>query len=187
MRTPVKVGLGLAALWIIGKLVMYMLGKGMDWYNASAMLNNFFLLSTIGIGIYLVKKKSGFEPVSYFEDVKSGITGGIIYTLIVASFSWYYLEHIDSSYLDFRIEERMTLVEEQLDDESKLAEYRSSNPESELKSKEEIVEEIRQTTYGILNAKVQFIFLLMGFMVLSVLYSLLVAFFVRRILLKGLS
>ena len=187
MRISIKVGMSLAALWVVAKLIMYLLGSGMDWYNTSALLNNFFLLSTIGIGLYLTKKKNGFEPVSFFEDVKQGIAGGIIYTLIVATFSWYYLDQIDSSYLDYRIDERMTLVVEQLSTDEQLKEYRIANPSAELKSREEIIEGIRQTTYGILNPKVQFVFLLMGFMLLSVIYSLLVTFFIRKILLKGIQ
>lgn len=186
MKISIKVGLSLAALWIAAKLAIYLLGMSIEWYNMSAMINNFLLLSSVGIGLYLTKRNQGFTVLSYLDDVKAAISGGIVYTLIVASFSWYYLEKIDGSYLDYRIEERMILVEESLSDDARLEEYKLANTQSELQSRDEIIAEIRQTTEGVLNPKVQFVFLLMGFMLLTVIYALLIAFFFKKILLKGL-
>jgi hypothetical protein len=187
MRISIKVALAFASLWMAAKLIAYFLDFGSDWYNTSALVNNFLLLSSIAIGVYLTKKQTGFQVVTFLEDVKSGIAGGVVYTLIVASFSFLYLDQIDSSYLDIRIQERMEMVTNQLQTDEQLDEYRTMNPEAELKSREQIVAEIRQTTEGILNAKVQFVFLLMGFILLSVLYSLLVTLLIRKILLKGIN
>lgn len=158
----------MAAVWIAAKLFIYLSGYSIEWYNISALINNFLLLSAVAIGLYLTKKQAGFEKVTFLEDVKSAIAGGVIYTVIVASFSWYYLSSVDSSYLDYKIEERMVLVEEELSDDKNLTLFKEQNPDAELKSREQIVEEIRQTTVGILNPKVQFVFLLMGFLLLSV-------------------
>jgi hypothetical protein len=187
MRISIKIGLVFATLWMATKMIAYFLGMGADWYNTSAMLNNFTLLSAIGFGIYFTKKRADFQIVTFLEDVKAGIASGVVYTLIVASFSFMYLDQIDSSYLDVRIQERMTLVEEQLSTDSQLAEYKKMNTEAELKSREQIVAEIRETTEGILNPKVQFVFLLMGFLLLSVIYSLIVTVIIRKILLKNIN
>src|SRR5690606_32010444 len=106
MKVSIKVGLSLAAVWIAAKLFIYLSGYSIEWYNISALINNFLLLSAVAIGLYLTKKQAGFEKVTFLEDVKSAIAGGVIYTVIVASFSWYYLSSVDSSYLDYKIEER---------------------------------------------------------------------------------
>lgn len=187
MRTTLKVGALFALLWIASKLVTYLLGMGIDWYNTSALLNNFLLLSAIAFGLYLHKRKQGFKTVTYLDDVKEAVASGLIYTLLVASFSYVYLAKIDSSYLDYRIEERMTQVEQDLGNPERMEEYRKSNPEAELKSDQQILTEIRQTTEGILNPGVQFVMLLMGFLVLTFIYALLVAVFIRKILLRGLT
>jgi len=187
MRVTLKVGASFALLWIAAKMITYFLGMGIDWYNTSALLNNFLLLSAIAFGLYLHKRKQGFVSSSFLDDVKEAATSGLIYTMLVAGFSYFYLAKIDSSYLDYRIDERMTMVEQELSEPDKMKEYRISYPEAELKSDAQILLDIRQTTEGVLNPGVQFIMLLMGFLVLSFLYALLVAVFVRKILLRGLT
>lgn len=187
MNQGVKIGFFVAVLWCILKLILFYAGVAHNVYNFTALANNFGLLAAISVGLFLFKRGSQYAQVPFFVDFKQALIAGITYTVVVALFSQVYYAKIDASFITERIEQRMEVVEKMLDSDEELATYKQNNTRDELLSREEIIAKIRTNTEGTLSANVEFVVVLLGFSILSLLYSGLICFIFRKVLLKGIS
>lgn len=185
MKIGVKIGFALALLWIIIKMIFFYANMSLHTYEASALINNFFLLCTISITLYLFLKKNNYAPTPFLTDVKQAVVGGFVYTIVVSLFSWFYYANIDTTYIDNKIELRMEAVKKALQTDKQLAEFKKSQPAMEMMTREEIYANIRKSATSTLSPKVAAIIMLLGFTMLTFLYSVVVTFFFRKILLRG--
>lgn len=187
MKTALKIGLLFAGLWILCKMIFFYAGMSLDTYKASALINNFFLLCAISITLFLFKRKNNYEEVSFLTDVKEAIIGGIAYTVIVALFSQLYYSKIDPSFIDKKIDQRMEIVKQTLASDAEFAKYKENTPSDELLTREEIYTKVRKSAEATLNPNVAMVIMLLGFIMLTMIYSIIVTFFFRKILLKGIN
>jgi hypothetical protein len=182
-----KFGLGCAAIWILLKLVIFFAGKSIEWFDFAVMANNFFLLTSVSLTIFFFKKSQGFPDVPKLDDVKTGIFGGIIYTLLVVLFSYFYNANLDSAVLDSKVEQRIEQVAKAIETEDGFKAYLKVNTEASKFTKEQIIDRERESTQNFLNPKVSALILLMFFMLLSIFYAFFITVVIRKIYLPGLA
>ena len=182
-----KFGLGCAALWVLLKLVIYLAGKSVQWFDFLVMANNFFLLTAVSLAIFFYKKSLNFSDVPKVDDVKSGIFGGVVYTVLVVVFSYFYNANIDSSVLDSKVEQRIEQVAKAIQSDQGFKAYLKVNTEASKYTREQIIEREREATKNFLNPRVSALILLMFFMLLTIFYAFFITVVIRKIYLPGLS
>jgi hypothetical protein len=180
-----KFGLSCSALWIALKLIVFFTGNAIDWFDFTIMANNFLLLTAVTLTIFIFKKSNQFIESPWLEDVKAGIFGGIIYTLAVVFFSYFYNAQIDSSVLDLKVEQRVGLVSDVIKTEAGLKLYRDENVEARKYSREQIITRERESTLNFINPKVSALILMMFFTLLSIFYAFFITLVIRKIYLPG--
>lgn len=187
MKQGLLVGLVFALLWMTCKMVFFFAGLSLQTYVTSALINNFLLLCAISISLFLFLKRNNYAKNPFLNDVKQAVIGGIAYTILVALFAHLYYSKIDPSYLNKKMEERMEIVKQALDTDKELADFKQSQPAMELLTREEIYANLRKSASATLSPKVATAIMLLGFTMLTFLYSILITFLFRKILLRGMN
>jgi hypothetical protein len=176
-----------ALVWIALKYIIFISGKAIELFDFSVMANNFMLLLTVSLAIFFTKKNDGFLDVRKRDDIKIGIKAGMIYTVVVVLFSYYYNAYIDSSVLDERIAQRMEQLESAISTDQGVAMYRERNTQAISLSKEQIILKEREATLNFLNPRVSALLLMMFFTLLTIFYSAFITLVIRKIYLPGLQ
>jgi len=182
-----KYGLGSAGIWILTKLLVFFLGYSIDWIDGILMFNNFMLILVIALAIFNTKRKVNFVDVPKREDIKIGIKTGMIYTILVSTFTYFYNSNIDTSVLNSKITQRLEQFDMALSQEQGIKRYKESNPQSLSLTKEQILVKEREATVNFLNPRVSTLLLLMFFTLLSVFYSAFITLVIRKIYMPGVQ
>lgn len=184
MKVTIKTALICAIVWIVFKLLGYQLGWNIpDYTSLFVMANILCLLASVSIGLYLQKRK-GEEDDNMLTDIKNGMTAGVIYSLVVAGFLYFYYEKIDPEYNQKMIAEREMYFKTVVDDPIKLKEIKASNQTLEVMTKEEIIEEFRKTPQMLFSGSFMMTFGVLSMLMLSTLYSILVTVIYRKVLFR---
>lgn len=186
-QAAIRFALISALIWIAFKYVVFLSGSAIDWFDFSVMANNFMLLLAISLSIFFTKKEAGFADVSKREDIKIGIKSGMIYTVVVVLFGYYYNSYIDSSVLDERIAQRMEKLESVIETEDGLKLYREQNPQASTLTVEQIINKEREATVNFLNPRVSALLNMMFFTLLTIFYAAFITIVIRKIYLPGLK
>lgn len=186
-QAAIRFALISALIWIAFKYVVFLSGSAIDWFDFSVMANNFMLLLAISLAIFFTKKEAGFADVSKREDIKIGIKSGMIYTVVVVLFGYYYNSYIDSSVLDERIAQRMEKLESVIQTEDGLKLYREQNPQASALTVEQIINKEREATVNFLNPRVSALLNMMFFTLLTIFYAAFITIVIRKIYLPGLK
>lgn len=186
-QAAIRFALISALIWIAFKYVVFLSGSAIDWFDFSVMANNFMLLLAISLAIFFTKKEAGFADVSKREDIKIGIKSGMIYTVVVVLFGYYYNSYIDSSVLDERIAQRMEKLESVIQTEDGLKLYREQNPQASTLTVEQIINKEREATVNFLNPRVSALLNMMFFTLLTIFYAAFITIVIRKIYLPGLK
>ena len=181
-----KIAVICATIWIFLKYMTFMSGKSIEWFNVSMMANNFLLLTAIAVSIFLSKKALGFNTGKKRDDLKTGIFAGMIYTLMVVGFTYYYNAKIDSAVLDDRVAQRILVLEDLISTDEGLAAYQERSPQDKSLTKEAIVSNERQAAESFINPKVVTILMLMFFTLLVIFYAFFITLVIHKIYLKGI-
>ena len=176
-----------AIIWIVFKYAIFISGKAIELFDVSVMVNNFMLLLTISLAIFMSKKSKGFPEITKLEDIKVGMKAGMIYTVIVVFFSYYYNNNLDSSVLDARVAQRMEQLELGLSTDDGIKLYREKNMQALTLSKDQIIQKEREATVNFLNPRVSALLLMMFFTLLTIFYSAFITIVIRKIYLPGLQ
>ena len=185
-KFALRFGLICAALWILLKILVFFAGKSIDLFDFTVMANNFFLLGSVSLTIFMIKKSEKFRDVPQLDDIKAGIFGGIIYTTTVVLFSYIYNSNIDSSILEYKIEQRVAQVQKAIASDADFEKFKQANSEASKFTREQIIERERESTANFLNPKVSALLLMMFFTLLTIIYAFFITLVIRKIYLKGL-
>jgi hypothetical protein len=178
----VKIGVGFALLWCLIKYIIFLISPFAE-INPMVMLNIFLLLCSIAVSLYIVKRNATEETNALF-DIKNAMRAGFPYTIIVACFMYFYYAKINPEYTERLIADKEYKMQQYLNDPEKLAEFKKSDPKFELKTKEEIFAEMRQSPENTLSAGFTSTISLLAMLLLSTLYSILVTVVYRRIVFR---
>lgn len=157
-----KFGLSCSAIWILVKMILFLSGKSIDGLDFAFLSSNFLLLSSIALTIFFTKRAQNFREVPNLDDIKAGIFGGVVYTLVIVVFSYVYNSSIDSSVLQDKIESRTQLVAQAIESEEAFKNYINQNPEASKYTREQIIERERESSANFLNPRVSALIYLMG-------------------------
>lgn len=182
MGDTVKIGLISAGIWILGKMVMYMIDPLMP-VSSAIYLNIFLLLGAIAFGLYRTFLRET-EESNLLNDIKNGMKAGLTYSAIVGGFIYLYYASINPDYNEYQIAQLDKGITEAVNNPDELAKIRKSNEAFEVKTKEEIEEELKKGPRSFFNAGSTFTVSILAMLLLSTLYSILVSLILRKVVFK---
>lgn len=180
MKPTIKSALICAAIWIMIKLSVFGMGKSTEYYNFIVLSNIFLLLSAISFGLYFYKRKQ-VDDGNALTDIKSGIAAGMVYTLIVSAFVFFYYQSIDQDFIKNRLSDTKALFEKTLQDPVKLKELRKSNEAFETMSLEELRKKNYESFEANISPKAVTLITLLGMLFLSTINSLITTVIFRQV------
>lgn len=183
MRITVKTGLITALAWIAIKMFTYL--TGLVEYNVVplVMLNILGVLLAISIGLFLHKRTEEYES-NLLNDIKNAMSAGVPYVLLVSVFLYFYYDKIDPDFNAHQISEFETGLQKELNDPIRFEKIRKSNPEFEVKSKEEIFESIMQGPRSFYKPGSTMAISMLSLLLLATLNSIFVSIIYRRLIFR---
>lgn len=188
MKPTVKFGLIFAAIWIGFKLVLFSTLTGPDRYNLQpAILTNILcLLLAITLGLYFHKRKAT-EQSNALGDIKSAMGAGMIYTMIVTVFMYFYYSKIDPEYIQHQRSEAAMQLEKLLNDPEEFEKMKESNGDFEVMSKDEIRASLITNQEAMYSTQAVTTIGLLGMLMLATVNSILISIVMRRVIFKGID
>ncbi len=183
MRVTVKTGLIAALAWILIKMITFYTGITGANVVPLVMLNILGVLLAISIGLFLHKRKVG-EESNLLTDIKNGMSAGVPYAVIVSLFLYVFYAKIDPEYNQHRIAEFETGLLKELNDPELFQQLKDSNPEFEVKTKEEIYESIMQGPRSFFKASSTMVISMLSLLLLATLNSIFVSIVYRRLIFR---
>lgn len=188
MRITVKVGILVAIFWILIKMIFfYNSWNTREMLPILVMLNILGILLAVSIGIYLQKRIDRKEGVdgNALRDIKSGMTAGMPYTIIIGVFLYFYYTNIDPGYNEKQIAEAEVQILQSLESTKGLQEIRESNQKYEVMGKNEIYAEMRQGPQNLYNAKFTMTVSLLAMLLLTTVNSIIITIIYRRLIFRN--
>ncbi len=183
MRVTVLTGVICAATWIIIKMIFFYVSPVAYNIVPLVLLNMLFLLVAISVGLYLHKLRET-EESNGLNDIKNGMTAGVPYALIVSVFLYFYYAKIDPEYNEHQIAEREYVLAQNLKDPVKFKKLKASNPDFEVKSKEEIYDEYMKSFESSYSPRSVTTLSLLGLILMSALNSIFVTIIFRKVVFR---
>lgn len=186
MKVTVKVGVFVALIFVVIKLIFSFAG----WFNGdiipTVLINMFLLLSSISIGLYLHKQNEGFSQGNAMSDIKAGITTGVSYGIVVVSFIYLFYAYINPDFIESMVQEKLVEYQKGLADPVMLKEIKASNESFEIMDAEQIYQEMENSTRSTISPFSITIISMLGMVLLSAFYSILVTIIFRKVLLRDI-
>lgn len=186
LRPALKFSLLFAGLWIALKMIFMAFNLFQEDIQVTGLLNNFFLLSAIALGLFFEKRKEGFGEGTAMTDIKHAVTAGAPYVLIVSLFMFYYYDTINPEFIETRVEERVDLIYNDMQRESYVDSLKVNKPEFRTRTDEEILREAKREIESNLSPKSMLVFSLLGMLILAVTYAILLTLVFRKVLFRDL-
>ncbi|MCH2234837.1 MAG: DUF4199 domain-containing protein [Crocinitomicaceae bacterium] len=184
MKLSIKIGIGFAVLWMLFSLTLLGLGISREGFTVGIFTNVFFLLCAIALGLYLSRRKDGFQETIGLDDFKTAMQSGIIYTVFIALFVYAYHEYIDTSIRDYLYEDAMSKAIAAVPDTETFEQLQAEDSTWKRKSYDDYIENAQDkaNTFGA-SAFVAMMHLA-GLVFFSFFYSFFVTLVLRKIVLR---
>jgi len=182
MKVYVKIGLAFAILWILIKLSCFSFNVLLTELEPFVFLNMLFVTLAVSTVLYIKKRKQK-EYSNFLDDIKTSMIPGVIYTIVVSVFIYFYYQHIYPEFNTNKISE----MEIRMQDKDNIADIRKSNPEMENKSDEEIKSKVLKSINDYYSAKFTMTITLLGLLVYTTLNSILLSLIFRRVIFRDHS
>ena len=184
MKVSVKIGLGVAVLWMLFALTMLWLGKSQEGFEIGIFINVFLLLCAVGTGLFLTRRKDGFAETSFLEDFKTCMQSGIIYAIFISLFVYAYHEYIDTSIREALHERTMAAVHKSVPDEETYQKLQKDDPTWKRKSFDDYLENQEDQSRALGSSKSVAIFHLAGLIFFCFFYSFFATLILRKVVLR---
>lgn len=184
MRPALKSAFAFAGVWILLKLLFMQFNIFQDDIFFTGLINNFFLLAAVAIGLYFEKLKEGLGEGTALSDIKHAMIGGAPYALIVSIFMFFYYQDINPNFIENRTQERMDMLYSAMERESYVDSLKTQNQDLNVMTNEEIYTYIKNETESALSPKTILTLSLLGMIVLGFTYSIFVTVIYRKVLLR---
>lgn len=156
-----------------------------DTYPFQVFWNIFCLLAGMTIGSFMEKRKENRAESTALGDIKSTLSGGLIYTILVSILLLTYYSKIDPDYNKQQVEVAKTQIDKMLDTEKGLKQTRESRPEFKSMTKEEIAEKLYENVNSMFSPRTVFTISLLGMLLLSTINSLVLTVVYRRFIFRN--
>jgi hypothetical protein len=183
MRITVKTGLIAASAWIFIKLIAFYSGSMQQNVVPMVMLNILGVLLSVAIGLFLHKRQEGSES-NLLSDIKNGLSAGVPYVLVVSIFLYVYYDRIDPEFNAHQIAEFQAGLEKELNDPVQFQKLKDSNPEFEVKTKEEIFDSVMQGPLSFYRPGSTMAISMLALLLLATLNSIFVSIVYRRFIFR---
>jgi flagellar biosynthesis/type III secretory pathway M-ring protein FliF/YscJ len=176
-KRRVSIPVSLAAIWILLLLVMNSL-KVPHHFRIGIYLNLFFILAVIIIGLYVqVKKDKEFHP--FVVNFKNSLKNAGKYILIVVVFLFCYLKFINPQFLKNHVK---AAIEQALS--VPFETIQENNAFFTDKTEEDYIEQATQSSEIMGDTTTVLSFYFLGMFLISVMYSIIVPLFYKKIVLR---
>ncbi len=182
MRITVKIGVLFALLFMLAKMMFFWSGISGDDLRPIIMINILFILLAIALGLYFHKREET-EQSNMLNDIKNAMSAGVPYALLVSIFLYVYYSKIDPGYNEHKIAEQEMAVRKMLDDPQEFKTIKE-NEEFEILTKEEIFDRMSENARAVYSAGTTTTVSLLAMILLSTLYSILVAIVMKRFIFR---
>jgi len=184
MKVTFKTAIVCALIWIGFKMLSFGVGWNVPSNTALfVMTNMLLLLAAVAIGLYLQKRK-GVEDDNILTDIKNGMSAGVIYSMIISAFLYFYYEKIDPDYNRKMVAEREAYFQSVIDNPVELKKIKANNKNLEIMSREEILQEFRKTPQMLFSGGFIMTYGVLAMLMLSTFYSVITAIIFRKVLFK---
>ncbi len=186
MKITVKFGLGFAALWITYKMILFYTLTGEAKYNLEIpiLINVMCLLLSMAFGLYVSKRRQTSHTTA-LDDIKSSMTAGVPYTLIISVFLYLYYTSIDPEFNRHQLAESEIQLDKLLDNPDQLKDLKSSNAEFEIMTKDEIRSQLKSNQQAMFSAKSALTISLLGMLILSTINSIFLTVVYRKLVFRN--
>lgn len=180
MKIYVKIGLAFAFLWILIKLSCFTFNVLLTKLEPFVFMNMLFVTIAISVALYIKKRKLK-EYSNLLDDIKTAMIPGVIYTVVVSVFIYFYYQNIYPEFNSDKISE----MEIRMQDKKNINDLRKSNPEMENKSDEEIKSKVLTSINDYYSAKFTMTITLLALLVYTTLNSIVLSLIFRRVIFKN--
>lgn len=158
----------------------------MTGYNIvpAVLMNMLFLLLAIAVGLYIHKRREQ-DSGNALNDIKNGLSAGLPYALVVSVFIYFYYEKIDPGFNQHQIAEAHAGISKLLETPEGLAEARSSNPDFEVLTKDEIFEKMKEGPEGFYKASSTMTLSMLAMLLLGTLNSIFITIIYRKVVFRN--
>jgi len=179
MKIYVKIGLAFAFLWILIKLSCFTFNVLLTKLEPFVFMNMLFVTIAISVALYIKKRKQK-EYSNLLDDIKTAMIPGVIYTVVVSVFIYFYYQNI---YPEFNTD-KISEMEIRMQDKKNIDDLRKSNPEMENKSDEEIKGKVLKSINDYYSAKFTMTITLLALLVYTTLNSIVLSLIFRRVIFR---
>lgn len=184
MKPSVKIAIVCSIISIGFTLAFFYAGKFQEGYEAGPFIKLFLLLSSIAGGVFVVKKKENFIERSFLEDFKYAMQGGIIFTILVSLFVYYYNLKMDTSIIDKKVALRMENSNKNVPDETTYKLLQKDDPTWQDKTFMDYKENQEDQFRGFISAKAFALVHVVVGMMLTLFFSVFVTLILRKVVLR---
>jgi len=184
MKPSIKIAIVCSIISIGFTLAFFFAGKFQQGYEAGPFVNLFLLLASIAGGVFVVKKKENFIDRSFLEDFKYAMQGGIVFTILVSLFVYYYNLKMDTSIIDKKIAQRMENSDKNVPDEATYILLQKNDPTWQDKTFMDYKENQEDKFRGFISARAYALVHIVVGMLLTLFFSIFVTLILRKVVLR---
>lgn len=184
MKPSIKIAFVCSILSIGFTLAFYFAGKFQQGYEAGPFLNLFLLLASISGGVFIVKKKENFIDRSFLEDIKYAMQGGIMFTIFVSLFVYYYHSSLDTSIIDTKVAALMEMSDKNVPDEVTYKEFQKTDKTWQDKTFMDYKENQEDQFRSMVSAEAFALVHVVVGMLLTLFFSIFVTLILRKVVLR---
>jgi len=184
MKPSVKIAIVCSIISIGFTLAFYYAGKFQQGYEAGPFVNLFLLLTAISGGVFIVKKNENFRERSFLEDIKYAMQGGIIFTIFVSLFVYYYNLKMDTSIIDAKVALLMENSDKNVPDELTYKILQKNDITWQDKTFMDYKENQEDQFRGFVSAKAYALVYAVVGMLLTLFFSIFVTLILRKVVLR---
>lgn len=183
MKITIKTGLIFAFVWIAFKMIFFFTEALQEQIMPSVLLNILCILLAISIGLYKQKRREN-EETSALHDIKNAMSAGVPYALIVSCFLYFYYSNIDPEFNRHQIVEAEIGIKKMLSDSVEFEAVKSTRPEFEVMSQDEIYEELIQGPRNFYKASTTMTISMLALLLLATINSIFVTIVFRKVVFR---
>lgn len=184
MKPSIKVAVVCSFISVVITMTLHSFGKGVLAYEMSSFLNLFLLLAAIAGGLFLYKKSEGFSDKSFIEDIKMALQGGLIYTLLISGFVYYYHTKINTSIIDDKVDDYIEVISQNVPNEATFLEMKKGDKTWKDKTYLDYIENQEDSARGFISAFSLSIMHTVVGLLLTVFFSIFTTIILRKVVMR---